>query len=684
MNRTSSIFIACALCVATCFSLPAKNVPVKPLSVSSPDGNLTVSFALKTNPQPYLPGERAYYRVSFKGKQILTDSPLGLDFLAADPLDNDFEITQTQRLSHDSVWENPFGPKREIPDHYNQLKISVKERHVPGRRVDLIFRAYNEGVALRYFLPSQEHLTKFALSSENTGFYFDHNPLAYALNMGRFNTHNEGEYSRMKLSDIKPAAIINLPLLIEVPGGPWVTLLEADLADYAGMYVGGVPGIKNALTVKLSYPPRKESIARNITTTEYQMMEKPVVGTTPKATPWRVLMIAQEPGRLIETNYLILNLNPPCALTDPSWIKPGKTAWDWWSGSYAANVDFAPGMNTQTMEHYIDFAAAHHLESMLIDGGWYMGTSVPDSDDILKSIPEVDMPHILAHAKQKGVNVILWVDWHPLESHLDEALALYEKWGVTGIKIDGMNRDDQGMVNLTAKWVRKAAEYHLTVDLHGAYKPTGLQRTYPNLLTVEGVMGMEYNKWSERVTPEYTTTIPFTRMLAGPMDFTPGSFHNTVRGQFIAQDIAPMSLGTRANQLAMYVVYESPLAMVSDYPEAYENQPGIEFIEKVPTVWDDTKVINGKPSMYVTIARRSGENWYIGAMTNWDSRDLEIPLSFLKSGEYKAQVFADGPDADKTATSLVVSKKQVTAAERLHLHLAPGGGSAIILSPVVK
>jgi alpha-glucosidase len=642
--------------------------PTEPLAVTSPDGNLSVVFELKANPQPYLPGARAYYRVSYKGTPILTDSPLGLDFKGAPALDRDFEIVGSDRQSHDDAWENAFGAKRKVHDHYNQLTVSLRERHPLGRRLDVIFRAYDEGVAFRYFLPKQEGLEKFSLMAENTGFYFARDASAYALNLGRFNTNNEGEYGRTGLDQIKPASIINLPLLVEMPGGPWVALLEADLTEYAGMYVGGVPGVENALVSKLSPGPKG--------------MNEVVVGSTPKATPWRVLLINERPGGLIESNYLILNLSAPCALADTSWIQPGKSAWDWWSGSFARNVDFKPGMNTATMKHYVDSAAAHHLEYMLVDAGWSPGQDeYSHLADITRYKPEVDIPGIVAYAKQKGVKVMIWAHWTSVKKYMDEAFPLYAKWGVAGAKIDFMDRDDQEMVNFYEEMVRKAAEHHLVVDFHGAYKPTGLRRTYPNLLTREGVMGMEYSKWSDHVTPEHDVTIPFTRMLAGPMDYTPGSFHNATRTEFKARFVEPMSQGTRAHQLAMYAVFESPLVMLSDYPEAYDNQPGIEFLEKVPTVWDDTKVLNGEPAKYITIARQHGATWYLGAMTNWDARDLEVPLDFLGAGEYEAQIFADGPDADKVATSVSIPKKRVKASDKLSVHLAPGGGVAVIFTP---
>ena len=688
----------------------------EPLTATSPDGNISISFELKANPQPYLPGERAYYRVSYKGRPILGDSPLGLDFKGAQPLDQDFEITGTDRQSQNSTWENPLGAKRMVPDHYNQLTVSLRERHVPSRRLDVIFRAYNEGVAFRYFLPKQEGLDPFVISAENTGFYFQQDASAFALRLNSFTTPYEAHFDPVHLDQIKPESIVGLPLLMEIPQGPWVALLEADLTDYAGMYVSGVPGTPNALVSKLSpvpsYDPSamgpyvdivkvESDVATTMSLVKQKLILSPpgkgqqllppsspwgpgpgsedvVVGRTPHATPWRVMLISPHPGGLIEANDRILNLSHPSVLPDTSWIKPGKAAWDWWSGRLARNVNFEPGMNTATMMHYIDFAAEHHLEYMMIDGNW------SPFNDITRSIPEIDLPTILAHAQSKGVKVLLWMLWTAAREQADVAFPLYEKWGVAGVKIDFMDRDDQEMVNWYEEIARKAAKHHLVVDFHGAFKPTGLRRTYPNVLNREGVMGLEYNKAGYLATPEHFVTVPFTRMLAGPLDNTPGSFHNATRDQFKPRVIEPMSQGTRASQLAMYVVYEMPLAMLADYPEAYEGLPEFEFIERVPTVWDDTKVLNGEPAKYVTIARQHGGAWYVGSITNWDPRDLEIPLSFLGTGKYQAQVFADGADADRTPTSVSISKRLVSGSDTLKVHLAPGGGSAVILTPAVQ
>lgn len=651
-----------------------RNSGSEALTVASPDGNLVVTVALKSLPQPHLSGERAYYKVSYQGRPVLLDSALGLDFHGARPMDRDFEVLATDRQAADSTWENAFGANRQVRDHYNQMTVSLRERQAPNRRVDLVFRAYDDGVALRYVLPKQDALDRFALQAENTGFHFSPGASAWALNMGRFNTHNEGEYLPVRLDEIKPSDVVNLPLLVRIPDGPWVALLEADLKDYANMYVSGVLGAPDALISRLCLPPRKESVARNIPWSQYHALEQPVVAATPMSTPWRVLMIAPTPGRLIETKDIVLNLNPPCAIPDTSWIKPGLSAWDWWTESFARNVPFKPGMNTATMKHYIDFAGRHGFPYMLIDGGWH-------TEDVCKPVPAIDMPALLAHAESRNVRLVLWVEWVAFEKKLEEALDLFEAWGVAGFKIDGMNRDDQEMVNLTTKWVSKAAEHHLLIDLHGAYKETGLRRTYPNLVGVEAVMGLEYSLWSERITPEYDVTIPFTRMLAGPMDFTPGAFRNAARGQFEARGREPMAQGTRAHQLAAYVVYEAPLGMLADYPEAYEGQPGLELIEKVPTVWDETKVLSGSPGESIVMARRKGDVWYLGAMTNWDAREVAIPLEFLGSGEYEARVFADGPEAAREGTSLSIETKAFKAGDSLAARLAPGGGLAVILTP---
>jgi alpha-glucosidase len=530
-----------------------------------------------------------------------------------------------------------------------------------GRRVNLIFRAYNEGVAFRYVLPQQPSLQEFTLTSEDTGFYFSTAATVFALDLGSYTTPYESEFKQEDLNAIKPESIVGLPLLLHLSSGLWVALLEADLTDYAGMYVGGAAGIPHGLVSKLSPLPGHPGAA--------------VIAATPKATPWRVIMVSSQPGGLIESSDWVLNLSPPSVLKNTSWIEPGKAAWDWWSGDYDTGVSFKPGMNTATIEHYIDFASTHELQYMLIDAGW------SPKNDILHWVPAVNLPEILKYARKKHVKILLWMHWTNVKRQIDQAFPLYEKWGVAGVKIDFMNRDDQEMVNFYEEMVRKAAAHHLVVDLHGAFKPTGLRRTYPNLLTREAVMGMEYSKWSRRVTPVHDVTLPFTRMLAGPFDYTPGCFNNATEAQFVPRMVDPMCQGTRAHQLAMYAVFFSPLAMLADYPEDYDNNTGMEFLERVPTVWDETRVLNGEPAEYVTIARRKHGAWYLGSMTNWSPRDLTIPLSFLGARQYLEEIFADGPDAAQNPKSVTYNKQWVKSTDSLALHLAPGGGAAVIFTP---
>ncbi|HEV2500878.1 MAG TPA: glycoside hydrolase family 97 protein [Terriglobia bacterium] len=663
--RLMALLVACLAIVCSPAAMAA---PAQPLIVTSPDGKVAVGFELKNLSSAT--GERAYYHVSYAGQPVLVDSPLGIEFTGAPALDHDFSIVSTSMISHDSSWQDPINTDLNVRDRYHQLTVHLREREAPHRRLDVIFRAYDAGVAFRYFLPKQPALEHFVISEEDTGFYFEHPAPAFALDLESYTTPYEGEFNRTSIDQFKPSSIVNLPLLVHVPGGPWVALLEADLEDYAGMYLGRAAGVPNGLASKLSPLPGHPGEA--------------VVASAPKTTPWRVIEVNPRPGGLIESSDLILNLNPPCALKDTSWIEPGKTMWDWWSGDYDTNVNFKPGMNTPTLEHYIQFAAAHHFPYMLIDAGWASPSTDPKNHsaaDITRWNSRVDLPQILAFAKQRNVRVILWMHWTSVQKYMTQAFPLFQKWGVAGVKIDFMNRDDQEMVNFYYNVARTAARYHLVVDFHGAFKPTGMRRTYPNQLTREGVMGMEYSKWSTRTTPYHDVILTFTRMLAGPMDYTPGCFNNATRSQFKPSQVNPMCQGTRAHQLALYAIFFSPLQMLSDYPEIYDHSPGMAFLDQVPTVWDETRVVDGDPGEYVTIARRNGDKWYLGSITNWTPRKLDIPLSFLGTGTYLAQIFADGPDASQNAKSLMITKKGVKAGGHLSANLAPGGGVAVILTP---
>ncbi len=454
--------------------------------------------------------------------------------------------------------------------------------------------------------------------------------------------------------------------MAELPGKGWLAITEANIDNYAGMYLQHING--RSFTLAATLAPRVDR------------PDVSVEASAPMSTPWRVLMIADQPGRLIESN-IVLNLSEPSKLADTSWIKPGKAAWDWWSGDAADDVSFKPGMNTATIKHYIDFASQSGFPYMLIDAGWALKGKEGRVDDITQVSPNLDMPDLLRYAKQRNVRIWLWAHWTSVDRYMDQAFPLFEKWGIAGVKIDFMNRDDQWMVDFYRRVLEKAAEHHLMIDFHGAYKPDGIRRTYPNLITREAVMGMEYSKWSARTNPVHNTTLPFTRMLAGPMDYTPGGFRNRNRDQFTPRMFKPMVLGTRAHDLALFVVFESPFEMVADDPEAYKGQRDFDFIRKVPPVWDETRVLDGRPMEFISIARRLGHDWFVGSITNWDRRDLDIPLNFLGDGAYVAEIYADAPDVAKDATHTSFEKRPVNRSTVLKVQLGSGGGNAIWIHP---
>jgi alpha-glucosidase len=383
-----------------------------------------------------------------------------------------------------------------------------------------------------------------------------------------------------------------------------------------------------------------------------------------------VLGIAEHDGDLL-TNQLVWLLEDPCRVEDTSWIKPGKVAWDWWNDTNLYGVDFKAGINTQTYKYYIDFASKYGIPYIILDEGWYK------LGNVLDVVPEINIPEIVEYGKQKNVGVILWVIWKTLGDQLIPALDQYEKWGVKGIKVDFMQRSDQPLIQYFYRVTQECAKRHLLVDYHGDQKPAVMTRTWPNLISTEGVRGLEWDKWSAETDPKHDVTLPFTRMFLGPMDFTPGAMLNASMRAFRPVFERPMSLGTRCHQLGMYVVYESPLQMLADSPSNYLREPEMmEFLGPVPSVWDDTKVLDGKIAEYVLVARKSGNDWYVGAMTDWTPRDLEIDFSFLPDGNYSMQSFEDGLNADVNASDYKMRKTTVSKATKMRIHLAAGGGWA--------
>ena len=525
-------------------------------------------------------------------------------------------------------------------------------------------------MAFRYRIPAQPALAAFTITDERTQVAVDGRSEAYALPLDGFTSSYEGFYTVTPLARIPADTLLALPVLLHHPGGAWLAVSEADLTDYAGMYLSRPRQSPGMLVTRLSPLPGAPNVK--------------VRARTPHDSPWRVFMIGDRPGRLIESNLVYL-LNPPSAIADESWIHPGKTTFPWWNDYVAPDASFTPGLNTATTKYYIDFCAAHGIAYHTLDGyqdsAWYGGGIDPGNQipDITTARPEIDLPEVLRYAKSKGVQIRVWLHWKALQPQVDTAFARYERMGIEGIMVDFMDRDDQEMVHFYREVVEKAAAHHLTVVFHGAYKPTGLRRTYPNLLTVEAVMGLEYDKFSDKkgVTPSHELLVPFTRMLAGPLDFHQGGFRYSTERAFHTQNTAPLVIGTRARTLATYIVYEDYLPMLADYPAAYRGQLGFDFVAAVPTTWDETHVLNATVGKVLTIARRSGEAWYVGTMTDGTARSVTVPLRFLGPGTFVADEYADALDSLPQARH---RQFLVTARDVIRVRMAPAGGHAIRLT----
>lgn len=607
-------------------------------------------------------GNKIIYSVFFQGKPVLVNSEISFEFKQAPPLGFDMEVIRTTPRIINETWTPVLKRKATILNSCKELTIELKEKKFPRRRMNLVFRVFDDGVAFRtgFVGPGNNH--EYVLTNELVNFNFGADHTCWAVNHGSYRSSQENEYFKRKLSDLTDQMVIGLPMTIKVSDDCYAAITEANITDYAGMYLkpgNTKPGfsVRSGLSPLPKQPENGDKVSFKF----------------PHKTPWRVIMLGDAPGKLLESE-IIMNLNEPCAIAEPSWIKPGMCAWDhWWSGEVK--------MDNETIKKYINLASEMGWPYQLIDWQWYGPFNKPEAD-ITKIAPQLDMPGVLAYAKSKNVKCWIWLYYTDVNrTDFDKACALYESWGIAGVKIDFMDSDDQEMVNWYHRIVKTAAAHHLMVDFHGAYKPDGFRRTYPNLVTREGVLGNEYNKWSLRITPEHLVTLPFTRMLAGPMDFTPGGFLNRTPEKF--QNGTPAQvMGTRAMQLAQFVVYDSPFTVACDHPDNYKGQEGVEFLKKVKTMWDDTKILNGQVGEYITSARRSGNQWFIGSMTNSESRSLEIKLDFLDDGKYRMVAFEDAPDADVNAENVMRTSKNVVKGDLVNIRMAPGGGFAAWLEPV--
>lgn len=646
--------------ILLCFLLAFSSIAQSPVRLASPDGRVVFSLKL-TEAAPV-------YRVTLAGKPLVDDSPLQLLFAETGPFGPKLTMEKPRLRTVDESYDLLVGKAKTVRNHCQEATIPLVEKTGAKRQVNLVVRAYDDGVAFRYEFPKQVNWTSFTLLDEQTTFRLAGNPTALTLFRRDFLTSHEGYYDKLPVNTIKPDTLMDLPTLFNYGDQTCVAITEAALSDYAGMYLIKTNG---NLVSRLSPLPNSKGAVK---------------ATLPHKSPWRVLLIGDRVGTLIESNILT-SLNEPTKLKDLSWLKPGKSTFPWWNGNVLPDTNFAPGNNVETAKYYIDFCADNHIEyHSVVEYGlheWYVsdGTNFQPGPhtDAAKPVPGLDMQAICDYGKKRGVGIRVWVHWQALYGRLDTIFAQYETWGLSGLMCDFMDRDDQEMVNWQELVLQKAAEHKLHIQFHGAYKPTGMHRTYPNEFTREGTLNYENMKWNDLVTPDHDIDIPFTRMLAGSTDYHLGGFRAVPSSTFKAQHTRPLMLGTRCHQLGMYVVLENYQGMVCDYPQAYLGQPGFDFLQRVPTIWDETRVPAAQISQYISIARRKENDWYVGTINNSTARTISVPLTFLPDGQYEATIYADAPDVAQQPNHLIQQTKTVSRTDVLSLQVAAGGGHAMWL-----
>ncbi len=659
----SAILVAFALTV----SAQSRSVTLK-----SPDGNLETMIET---------GQKLTFTIRHGGDFIAGPCTIGMKLSDGSSFGENPVLRKSKQNTVRAVIKSPVYKRKSISDEYNELVLTFRGDY------EVIFRAYNEGVAYRFVSNKKK---PFQVTNEEATFAFDGNHHGYFPYVNRpegssfeeqlYNSF-ENTYTYTTLAEVDKRRLVFLPVLVETGSGKKVVVTESDLEDYPGMYVRNADGGNTLTSYFAAYPGRTEKGGHNQLQQIVRERENYIARVNgPRSFPWRVLQIAAEDKELADSD-LVYKLASPSRVTDVSWIRPGKVAWDWWNDWNIRGVDFVAGVNTDTYKHYIDFAAENKIEYVILDEGWAVNLKA----DLFQIVPEIDLKAILSYARSKNVDIILWAGYNAFAPDMDNICRHYAAMGVKGFKVDFMDRDDQEMVNFYYEAAKVAARHKLLIDFHGAYKPTGLNRTYPNVINFEAVHGLEQMKWQPPTVDQvtYDVTIPFIRMLAGPMDYTQGATRNATRSSYRPVFSEPMSQGTRCRQLAGYVIFEAPLTMLSDAPSNYRDEPEMtQFISAVPTVWDQTLVLSGKVAEHIVIARQSGNTWYVGGMTNWDKRTLEIELSFLPAGDYSAEIFMDGVNAHRNARDFATRKISVNATSKLTLPLAPGGGYAVRITPV--
>ena len=633
----------------------------KEYKVTSPDGKLNVTVQVSKN---------ITYSLTHESTNILSASPVSMTLESGEVLGKSPKGIKARQSSVNRTVASPFYKKSQVTENYNELTLTFNGNY------GLIFRAYNAGMAYRFTTNRKDSLT--IINEEFTlNFTKDFQTVApYATPEGSFeaqmNTSFEGPCTHESISGLNPKKLIYLPMLVVLDEGKKLCITEADLYGFPGAWLNGA-GSQSLRVVHAGYPKKTEPRGSSYFVLERENYIAKTTGT--RVFPWRLLIVAENDAGLINSD-MVYSIAEPCRIVDPSWIKPGKAIWDWWHGTALTGVDFRSGMNTETFKYYVDFAAKYGLDYVLVDAGWTV-----DPDNILAGTKQgMDIAELVRYGNSKNVGILLWMSYRAFHHDMDNVSRHFAEMGVKGFKIDFQDRDDQQIEDYIYKAAETCAKYRLLIDFHGIHKPTGLQRTLPNVINYEGVMGLEWVKFGDLQTLDMVTndvTIPFTRMVAGPFDYTPGAMLNATKQNFRVVNSEPMSQGTRCHQLAAYIVFNAPLAMISDRPSNYEKeQECINFMAKIPTVWEETVPLENKVSEYVSIARKKGNESYIGGMTNWTERELTLDLSFLGDGNYKAELFTDGVNANRIASDYKKAVISVPANRKLTVKMAQGGGFA--------
>lgn len=637
--------------------------------LNSPDGRIQLSIQMPAVGSL----EQPRWSASFRGRQVLNHCRLGLQTTDSRDLMAGVQVARERKRSADQKVRVHFGRSEYARDRFREIRFTLETPE--RRRTDVVFRCYDDAVALRYELPAEAKHRSVTITDETTSFRVSGEPTAYAQYLENYKTSHEHPVTTAPASELRSGTLIDLPLTFSWNDGTYVAITEAALRRYSGMALLRPPGPdSHELVCKLTPRPDGTKVVRPL----------------PMQTPWRVVMIGDRPGALLESGTLFC-LNEPPVIKDVSWIKPGKITFHWWNGDVFDGKPGPPMLSFEMNRKYIDFCAregipTHSITSTEgVTSPWYHQTRKgvepgPDTD-VTRPRADFDLPAIRRYAQSRNVRLWTWVHQAALRGRVEEAFATFEKMGWSGMMVDFFDHDDQETVEFAEEVLAAAARHHVLIQLHGIWKPTGLERTYPNLMNHEGALNLEYLKWSDRCTPEHDLMLAFTRLIAGQMDYHLGGFRAVTRADFKPRHVAPNVLGTRCHQLAMYVCYDNPNPMVADYPTAYEGQPGFDFLKLVPTWWDETRVLVGEIGEILVTARRKGKAWYIGGLSAKHPRELDLPLSFLGRGRYTANLWKDAPDSESNPNHLVTETTKLTAKESLKLRVALDGGFVVQLTP---